>query len=156
MKVRFLLPELFGEQTCHKQLLRGRLTARRGALNALMLVRFQLPQLNGSHPAGSKCCRRACEDEGQHAVEKHSLKTGGGASCLRRASLAASALNPKSMVLWPSGEGTSLTRRESVVRVHPGLLLTCPDTPTGRAARLKPECLQVRHLLWALKLQTAR
>ena len=32
MKVRLLLPEPFGEQTCHKQLLRGRLTARRGAL----------------------------------------------------------------------------------------------------------------------------
>ena len=26
------------------------------------------------------------------------------------------------MVLWPSGEGSSLTRRRSVVRVHPGLL----------------------------------
>ena len=25
-------------------------------------------------------------------------------------------------VLWPSGEGSSLTRRRSVVRVHPGLL----------------------------------
>ena len=28
----------------------------------------------------------------------------------------------KNMVLWPSGEGSSLTRRRSVVRVHPGLL----------------------------------
>ena len=31
-----------------------------------------------------------------------------------------------------------------------------PDTPTGRAARLKPECLQVRLLLWVLTTQTAR
>ena len=29
----------------------------------------------------------------------------------------------------------------------------CPDTPTGRAARLKPECLQVRLLLWVLMRQ---
>ena len=26
-----------------------------------------------------------------------------------------------------------------------------PDTPIGRATRLKPECLQVRSLLWVLK-----
>ena len=29
-------------------------------------------------------------------------------------------------------------------------LETCPDTPIGRAARLKPERLQVRLLLWVL------
>ena len=31
----------------------------------------------------------------------------------------------------------------------------CPDTPTGRATRLKPECLQVRILLWVLQRKTA-
>ena len=40
-----------------------------------------------------------------------------------------------------------------MVRVHPGLLRRCPDTPTGRATRLKPECLQVRLLLWVLTKQ---
>ena len=62
-------------------------------------------------------------------------------------SLTASACNK---VLWPSGEGCSLTRRRSGVRVPPGLLKRRLDTPTGRATRLKPECLQVRVLLWAL------
>ena len=28
----------------------------------------------------------------------------------------------RQMALWPSGDGSSLTRRRSVVRVHPGLL----------------------------------
>ncbi len=40
-----------------------------------------------------------------------------------------------------------------MVRLHPGPLATCPDTPTGRATRLKPECLQVRLLLWVLTKQ---
>ena len=40
--------------------------------------------------------------------------------------------------------------QETMVRFHPGLL-ACPGTPTGRATRLKPECLQVRSLLWVLK-----
>ena len=40
-----------------------------------------------------------------------------------------------------------------MVRLHPGPLATCPDTPTGRATRLKPECLQVRVLLWVLMKQ---
>ena len=59
------------------------------------------------------------------------------------------------LVLWPSGEGCSLTRRRSGVRVPPGLLAQrCLDTPTGRATRLKPECLRVRILLWALNNKT--
>ena len=56
-------------------------------------------------------------------------------------------------VLWPSGEGSSLTRSGSVVRVHPGLLWRCPDTPTGRATRLKPECLLTSRRLWVLMKQ---
>ena len=41
--------------------------------------------------------------------------------------------------------------QETMVRFHPGLLdKQRLDTPTGRAARFKPECLQVRLLLWAL------
>ena len=47
-------------------------------------------------------------------------------------------VGPLNIVLWPSGEGSSLTRRQSRVRVPPGLLRRCPDTPTGRAIRLKP------------------
>ena len=62
-------------------------------------------------------------------------------------------VSPLNMVLWPSGEGSSPTKSGSVVRVHPGLLWRCPDTPTGRATRLKPECLQVRLLLWVLRKQ---
>ena len=31
-----------------------------------------------------------------------------------------------------------------------------PDTPIGRATRLKPECLQVRPLLWVLKKTLGR
>ena len=38
----------------------------------------------------------------------------------------------------------------TVVRVHPGLLT--PRYANGRAVRLKPECLQVRILLWALSM----
>ena len=65
-----------------------------------------------------------------------------------------SPLNNK-IVLWPSGEGCSLTRRRSGVRVPPGLLKQRRlDTPTGRATRLKPECLRVRILLWALNYKT--
>ncbi len=47
-----------------------------------------------------------------------------------------------------------------MVRLHPGPLATCPDTPTGRATRLGhrraalvDECLQVRPLLWVLTKQ---
>ena len=59
------------------------------------------------------------------------------------------------IVLWPSGEGCSLTRRRSGVRVPPGRLAQRRlDTPTGRATRLKPECLRVRILLWALNNKT--
>ena len=59
------------------------------------------------------------------------------------------------IVLWPSGEGCSLTRRRSGVRVPPGLLKQRRlDTPIGRATRLKPECLRVRILLWALNYKT--
>ena len=59
-------------------------------------------------------------------------------------------VGPLNTVLWPSGEGSSLTRRQSWVRVPPGLLWRCPGTPIGRATRLKPGCLQVRFLLWVL------
>ena len=46
MQVQVLLPEPL-------KLMRGRLTVGRDALNVLVLVRFQPPQLtNGSHPAG--------------------------------------------------------------------------------------------------------
>ena len=38
-----------------------------------------------------------------------------------------------------------------VVTSHRSVSIGCPDTPIGRATRLKPECLQVRLLLWALK-----
>lgn len=63
--------------------------------------------------------------------------------------------NSNNRVLWPSGEGSSLTRRRSRVRVPPGLLTQRGlDTPTGRATRLKPECLQVRILLWVLNRTT--
>ena len=44
-----------------------------------------------------------------------------------------------------------------MVRLHPGPLASCPDTPIGRAIRLGHRraalvagCLQVRFLLWAL------
>ena len=43
--------------------------------------------------------------------------------------------------------------QEMMVQLHPGSLAACPDTPTGRATRLKPECLQVRLLLWVLTRQ---
>ena len=59
MGVRFPLPELrhtawhAAADRVIDQLLRGRLTVGRDALNVLVLVRFQLPQLaDGSHPAG--------------------------------------------------------------------------------------------------------
>ena len=51
-------------------------------------------------------------------------------------------------VLWSSGEDTSYTQVTigfESIRDHFG-----PDTPTGRAARLKPERLRVRLPLWAL------
>ena len=44
---------------------------------------------------------------------------------------------------WP----TPRKRWFDSIRDHFG-----PDTPTGRAARLKPECLRVRLPLWALRL----
>ena len=45
----------------------------------------------------------------------------------------------KYMVLWPSGEGSSLTKRRSGVRVPPGLLVDeWYGTQTGKAAKLKP------------------
>ena len=65
-------------------------------------------------------------------------------------------VGPLNIVLWPSGEGSSLTGRQSWVRVPPGLLWRCPDTPSGRAIRLKSGCLQVRVLLWVLHDNTAR
>ena len=43
--------------------------------------------------------------------------------------------------------------QETMVRFHPGLLsivTTRPDTPSRRAARLRPGCLQVRLLFWVL------
>ena len=43
--------------------------------------------------------------------------------------------------------------QETMVRFHPGLLLMetiRPDTPSRRAARLRPGCLQVRLLFWVL------
>jgi hypothetical protein len=49
------------------------------------------------------------------------LKTSGGAQPLAGSSPAASACEVIT-VPWPSGEGGSLTRRRSVVRVHPGPL----------------------------------
>ena len=45
-----------------------------------------------------------------------------------------------------------------VVRFHPGLLsieTTRPDTPSRRAARLSPGCLQVRLLFWVLANNTS-
>ena len=83
-------------------------------------------------------------------------------------------VSPLNIVLWPSGEGSSPTRRQSWVRVPPeplktqyvlveqpgvlaclsrrrswvqipsGTLKTWHGTPTGRAAKLKPWCLWVR------------
>ena len=56
------------------------------------------------------------------------------------------------IVLWPSGDGSSLTRSGSGVRVPPGLLhYSCPGTPTGRATWFKPKWMQVRVLLWVLQ-----
>ena len=58
-------------------------------------------------------------------------------------------------VLWPSGEGSSLTRRRIGVRVHPGLLQRRDAQIRQSAERLglNPECLQVRVLLWVLTKQ---
>ena len=59
------------------------------------------------------------------------------------------------MVLWPSGEGSSVTRRRSVVRVHPGLLApkwSQPSVHDVTAAYLLPmQIVWVRfplHALW--------
>ena len=41
-------------------------------------------------------------------------------------SIPAPAASKLKIVLWPSGEGSFLTRRRPVVRVHPGLLDTMP------------------------------
>ena len=62
------------------------------------------------------------------------------------------------LVLGPSGEGSSLTRRRSVVRVHPGLLdaqvrQQAERLGSGTDAQLVAECLQVRLLLWVLTTQ---
>ena len=55
-------------------------------------------------------------------------------------------------VLWPSGEGSSFTWRQSRVRVPPGLF-RCPGVPIGRATRFKLEWLQVRLLFRVLTKQ---
>ncbi len=71
-------------------------------------------------------------------------KTGAGYT-VASSSLAASA--PRRIVPWSSGNDSCPTprqRRFNSVRDY-----FCPATPIGRAARLKPECLQVRLLLWA-------
>ena len=44
-----------------------------------------------------------------------------------------------SIVLWPSGEGNSLTRRRSVVRVHPGLLGDAQIRQLEERAGLNPD-----------------
>jgi len=70
-------------------------------------------------------------------------KTGAG-NTVASSSLAASAPRP---VPWSSGNDswpTPRQRRFKSVRDY-----SRPDTPIGRAARLKPECLQVRLLLGA-------
>lgn len=48
----------------------------------------------------------------------------------------------------PSGKGSAPTKREPMVRVHPGLLT--PRYANGRAVWLKPKRMQVQILLWAL------
>ncbi len=88
--------------------------------------------------------RVACE------FESHDFRCGRGLGrrCLgcRRPIVLPKQLQPKllqpSSVLWPSGEGSSLTRSGSGVRVPPGLLKH-PEYASGRAARASG-CLRLR------------
>jgi hypothetical protein len=43
--------------------------------------------------------------------------------------------------------------QETMIQLHPRLLVTTPRYANGRAIRLKPGCLQVRILLWVLDAQ---
>ena len=53
-------------------------------------------------------------------------------------------------VLWSNGYDACLTNRKRWFDSILDYFLKRLDTPIGRAARFKPECLQVRFLLWAL------
>ena len=54
-------------------------------------------------------------------------------------------------VLWSNGYDTCFTRRKRWFDSIQDYFFKRPGTPIGRATRLKPECLQVRFLLWVLK-----
>ena len=55
----------------------------------------------------------------------------------------------KNTVPWSNGNDAWFTSRKRWFDSIRDYL--CPDTPTGRAARLRPEGLQVRFLLWVLE-----
>ena len=124
-----------------------------GTLNAVMLVRVQLLQLR--HPPRGQKLEPTTEVI--RPDKDPVLKTGGECNARLRVQVPRlpldsvgcfiSATDAESyLVLWPSGKGSSLTRRRSVVRVHPGSLETrhceflsqrCHSETTGprRAAR---------------------
>jgi hypothetical protein len=96
------------------------------------LVRFQLPELNRT--------------EVIRPDEEPALKTGGGLGLPVSSSLTASADGPvvQRYDVW-------LTSRK---RWFDSFRDYSPEYANGRAVRLKPECLQVRLLPWALRLNS--
>src|SRR5688572_5174399 len=121
MQVQVLLPEPW-------TLMRGRLTVGLDALNVLVLVRFQPPQLkNGSHPAATNPppadrCPGAClENRCGHSVVGSSP----------------TASAPKRAVPWSSGNDSWPTPRQRRFKSVRDYLR--PATPIGRAAWLKPK-----------------
>jgi hypothetical protein len=139
-----------------KQPLRDRLTVGRDALNVLMLVRFQLPQfatevIRPDEEVVLKTTSRASDlwvrvprlppQRAHGPTGRHKLRT-----------LEIWVRFPVSplAVPWSNGNDSCPTNRKRWFNSIRDYLLIRPGTPTGRAARLKPECLQVRLLLWAL------
>ena len=140
-----------------KQPLRDRLTVGRDALNVLMLVRFQLPQLATEviRPDADTVLKTVGRESdlwvrvprlpprrAHGPTGRHKLRT-----------LEIWVRFPVSpfdyTVPWSNGNDTCLTNRKRWFNSIRDYLLERPGTTTGRAARLKPARFEVRLLVWA-------
>ena len=141
-----------------KPQLRDRLTVGRDALNVLMLVRFQLPQLQTEvirldEDTVLKTVGRACDlwvqvprlppRRAHGPTGRHKLRT---LEIWVRFPVSAPL---KCTVPWSNGNDSCPTNRKRWFNSIRDYLLKRPGTPIGRAARLKPARFEVRLLVWA-------